>query len=61
MLCLIGYALLRQWLDAVFWLFVFNLILNGYPIMLQRYNRARLLALIDRQAAAQAGYAGGAG
>ncbi|MBV9788916.1 MAG: hypothetical protein JOZ51_12115 [Chloroflexi bacterium] len=54
MLCLMVYALLRQWLDALLWVFVFNLIFNGYPIMLQRYNRARLKLLIDRRAVAQA-------
>ena len=58
MLLLIVYALLHQWLDAVIWLLAFNLILNGYPIMLQRYNRGKLQVLIDRQISAQAGGAG---
>ncbi|HEY0734527.1 MAG TPA: hypothetical protein VGD69_06450 [Herpetosiphonaceae bacterium] len=48
MLSLTGYALLRQWLDAASWLLAFNLLLNGYPIILQRYNRARLQVFIER-------------
>jgi hypothetical protein len=28
--------------------FALNLIINGYPIMLQRYNRARALPLLNR-------------
>jgi hypothetical protein len=41
-----AYALLRAWLDAVAWLLLFNTIINGYPIMLQRYNRIKLQELI---------------
>ncbi|MEX2281742.1 MAG: hypothetical protein WEE89_04555 [Gemmatimonadota bacterium] len=33
---------------AAFWLFVFNLIGNGYPVMLQRYNRGRLERITAR-------------
>jgi hypothetical protein len=51
MIVVIGYALLRQWFDAVGWMLACNIIINGYPIMLQRYNRIRLQALMQRQAA----------
>jgi hypothetical protein len=53
MLLLAGYALLRRWFDAAGWLLVFNLIINGYPIMLQRYNRIKLGQLILAQSADQ--------
>jgi hypothetical protein len=43
-----GYAWLRGWFDAVGWLLAFNVIINGYPIMLQRYNRIRLQKLSQR-------------
>ncbi len=48
-LLFIGYALLRKWFDAVGWMLAFNVIINGYPIMLQRYNRIKLQELIQRQ------------
>ena len=38
----IGYALIRGWLDAAIWLLFFNILFNGYPVMLQRYNRIKL-------------------
>jgi hypothetical protein len=47
----IGYALFRGWFDAVGWLLLFNLLINGYPIMLQRYNRIKLQELIHQQGA----------
>jgi len=34
----ISYPLLRGWFDAVGWMLLFNVIINGYPIMLQRYK-----------------------
>jgi hypothetical protein len=49
MLSFISYALLRGWFDVVGWMLVFNIIINGYPIMLQRYNRIKLQELIQRQ------------
>jgi hypothetical protein len=49
MFLFIGYVLLRGWLDAVAWLLAFNVAINGYPIMLQRYNRIKLQELIQRQ------------
>ena len=53
MLVFVGYALLNGWFDAVGWLLVFNAIINGYPIMLQRYNRLKLRELIQRQSSDQ--------
>lgn len=49
MLAFSGYALLRGWFDAVGWILAFNVIINGYPIMLQRYNRIKLEELIQSQ------------
>ncbi len=46
-----GYALLQGWLDTVAWMLLFNILINGYPIMLQRYNRIKLQELILRQEA----------
>ncbi len=46
MLLFAGYALISGWLDAVVWLLLFNILINGYPIMLQRYNRIKLQELI---------------
>ena len=51
MLVFIGYALLNGWFDAVGWMLAFNILINGYPIMLQRYNRLKLHELIQRQSA----------
>ncbi len=49
MLLFISYALFNAWFDAVGWMLVFNVLINGYPIMLQRYNRIMLQDLIQRQ------------
>ena len=35
--------------DAVGWMLGFNVIINGYPVMLQRYNRIKLQELIAQQ------------
>ena len=43
-----GYMLLKGWLDAVVWTMLFNIFINGYPVMLQRYNRIKLQELIYR-------------
>ncbi len=45
----VGYALLQGWFDTVAWLLLFNILINGYPIMLQRYNRIKLQELICKQ------------
>jgi Glycosyl-4,4'-diaponeurosporenoate acyltransferase len=34
------------WLDSAAWLTLFNVLFNGYPVMLQRYNRLRLVPLL---------------
>lgn len=47
---LIIYPLLRGWFDVVGWLLAFNIIINAYPVMLQRYNRIKLHELIQRTA-----------
>ena len=39
---LIGYALLNRQFMAAIWLFLFNALVNGYPVVLQRYNRIKL-------------------
>lgn len=41
-----GYLLISGWLGVAIWALVFNILVNGYPIMLQRYNRIKLQALI---------------
>ena len=46
-----GYVLIKGWLDAVAWLLLFNILINGYPIMLQRYNRIKLQELDHQQVA----------
>jgi hypothetical protein len=46
----IGYAFWTSRFDAAAWLLVFNLLFNGYPIMLQRYNRTRVRRLLDQRA-----------
>jgi hypothetical protein len=43
------YALFMGWLDAVAWMLGFNIMINGYPIMLQRYNRIKLQGLVQGQ------------
>ena len=47
-LLFVGYGLLKGWLDAVAWMLLFNIFINGYPIMLQRYNRIKLQELVDQ-------------
>jgi hypothetical protein len=39
---IVGYALFRGWWAAAGWTLAFDVLVNGYPVMLQRYNRARL-------------------
>ncbi len=42
----ICYSVLRKWSDAAGWLLLFSFMVNGYPIVLQRYNRIRLHKLL---------------
>lgn len=37
-----AHALVRGWWAAVAWTLLFDVVLNAYPILLQRYNRALL-------------------
>lgn len=41
----IAHAIVRGWWDAATWTLLFNILINGYPVMLQRYNRGRLTSL----------------
>ena len=45
-LLLTGYALLHQEFKFFLWIAGLNIMINGYPVMLQRYNRDRLQHLI---------------
>jgi hypothetical protein len=42
MLGVVGHAAARGWWDAAAWTLLFDVLVNGYPVMLQRYNRALL-------------------
>ncbi len=42
------YAMARGWWEAAAWLFLWNMLLNGYPVMVQRYNRMRIRQLQRR-------------
>jgi Glycosyl-4,4'-diaponeurosporenoate acyltransferase len=35
-------AIVRRWWGAAGWTLLFDILMNGYPVMLQRYNRALL-------------------
>ena len=52
MLVVVGHALARGWWPAAAWTMVFNVVLNVYPVMLQRYNRRWLLGRIATAGAA---------
>jgi hypothetical protein len=39
------YALANLWFVAAIWIMLWNVVLNGYPVLLQRYNRARLIRI----------------
>lgn len=43
------YVLFRRWYEMVVYLMVCNIILNFYPVILQRYNRFRLEKVIQRR------------
>jgi len=44
-----GMAMTRGWFDAAGWMLLFSAIFNGYPIMLQRYNRMRLYQIVNKR------------
>ena len=41
-LMVVVHAVARGWWVAAVWTLVFDVLMNGYPVMLQRYNRALL-------------------
>ncbi|HBE71697.1 MAG TPA: hypothetical protein DDW52_26435 [Planctomycetaceae bacterium] len=43
------YPLINGWWAAVASWTIFNILINAYPVMLQRYNRARLQPLLNRK------------
>ena len=45
---LIGYSIMRGWIHGSGWLLLFSLLLNVYPIILQRYNRMRIERLVNQ-------------
>ncbi len=47
-----AFALLQGWFDAGGWILFFDILINAYPVMLQRYNRIRLHKLLHMRAAA---------
>ena len=47
MLLFSGYALVKGGPAAMGWMLGFNILINAYPVMLQRYNRIKLQQLID--------------
>ncbi len=48
MILIVIHMAIEGWWNFATWLMVFNIFFNVYPIMLQRYNRARLAPLIER-------------
>lgn len=46
---LFGFSLFNVWLKSAAWLMLFNILLNIYPVILQRYNRVRLKILIEKR------------
>ena len=51
MLLMAGCTAARGWPDGVTWILLFNILINGYPIMLQRYNRIKLQELMRKPSA----------
>lgn len=46
-LAVVIHAAARGWWAAAGWTLLFDVLVNGYPVMLQRYNRARLHRRFD--------------
>jgi hypothetical protein len=55
---IVAHALVRGWWAAAVWTLALDLLVNGYPIMLQRYNRARLMRRFALPAAQRPGLSG---
>jgi hypothetical protein len=49
-LLITGYVAGKGWLSTAGWLLLFNILINGYPVMLQRLNRARIEMVLQRHA-----------
>lgn len=47
LLVVVGHAVVRGWWPAAALTLVFDVLMNLYPVMLQRYNRARLAERFD--------------
>ena len=60
MLFVVGYAAVKHSLVSAMCILMFNMLFNGYPMMLQRYNRIRLQKLIGRHFTLLANAAGSA-
>ena len=45
----IVHALVQGWWRASVWTLFFNVVINAYPVMLQRYNRGRLASFRPRE------------
>jgi hypothetical protein len=46
-LAVVAHAALHGWWSAAVWTLAFDVLMNGYPVMLQRYNRAKLAVRFD--------------
>ncbi len=46
-LLLAVYAASKGWWDTAGWLLLFDLPINAYPVLLQRYNRAKMQPLLE--------------
>ena len=43
----VAHAIVRRWWAAAAWTLAFDVVVNGYPVMLQRDNRGRLTHIDD--------------
>lgn len=50
----VGWALVRGWWDAVFWIASMSVLFHVYPVLLQRTQRARLASLLAQAGSARA-------
>jgi hypothetical protein len=46
---IVANAIVRRWWGAAGWTLLFDIFMNGYPVMLQRYNRALLVRRFNPQ------------
>ena len=45
--CLVVYMMINLLWGRALWAMAFNILYNVYPVMLQRYNRVRLMSLME--------------